>query len=123
MYHRDRYAVITASLVVLVLTAGCTGMPTDNETTRELKLANQDNTEHAVVVEISGETGLVYSDGRTIDAESDRNLAQFTRTGEFDVRVTVDGTSTTITHTFQPSSDSIHVTNIGIANDGTVTIE
>lgn len=123
MYHRDRYAVITASLVVLVLTAGCTGMPTDNETTRELKLVNQDNTEHAVVVEISGETGLVYSDGRTIDAESDRNLAQFTRTGEFDVRVTVDGTSTTITRTFQPSSDSIHVTNIGIANDGTVTIE
>lgn len=110
-------------LGVLVLTAGCSGIVDDTETTRELKLVNQDQTGHAVVVEIADETGLVYSDGRTLDAESDLNLAQFNQTGEFAVTVTVDGTSTTMTHTFQSSDDPIHVTNIGIADDGTVTIE
>ena len=110
-------------LGVLVLTAGCSGIPGDNETTRELSLVNQDNTDHAVVVEISDETGLVYSDGRTLEAESDLDLAQFTQTGEFDVKVTVDGNSTTVTHTFQSTEHPIHVTTIGIANDGTVTIE
>ncbi|UWG47549.1 hypothetical protein HSRCO_1265 [Halanaeroarchaeum sp. HSR-CO] len=58
-----------------------------------------------------------------MEAESDLNLEQFNQTGEFDVKVTVDGNSTTITHTFQSSDDPIHVTNIGIDNDGTVTIE
>lgn len=98
------------------------GTLSDNDTSRELKLVNQDNTDHAVVVEISDETGLVYSDGRTIEAESDLNLAQFNQTGEYDVKVTVDGNSTTMTHAFQSSDDSIHVTNIGIDNDGAVTI-
>lgn len=85
-----------------------------------MKLVNQDNTDHAVVVEISDETGLVYSDGRTIDAESDLDLAQFNRTGEYDVAVTVDGESTTVTHTFESGDRMV---NIGIDNQGAVTIE
>lgn len=122
MRHRYRYVVLSVLFGVLVVTAGCSTILSDNDTSRELKLVNQDNTDHAVVVEISNETGLVYSDGRTIEAESDLNLAQFNQTGEFDVKVTVDGNSTTMTHTFQSSDDTIHVTNIGIDNDGTVTI-
>lgn len=122
MRHRNRYVVLSVLFGVLVVTAGCSTILSDNDTSRELKLVNQDNTDHAVVVEISDETGLVYSDGRTIEAESDLNLAQFNQTGEFDVKVTVDGNSTTMTHTFQSSDDTIHVTNIGIDNDGTVTI-
>jgi hypothetical protein len=114
---------VSAILVVLVFTAGCSGILDDNDTTRELKLVNQDNADHAVVVEISDKTGLVYSDGRTIGAESDFNLKQFNQTGEFDVKVTVDGDSTTETHTFQPTDHPVHTTTIGIANDGTVTIE
>ena len=121
--HKHRYIVVSALLGVLVITAGCSGILGDNDTTRELKLVNQDNTAHAVVVEISDESGLVYSDGRTIEAETDFNLAQFTQTGEFDVKVTVDGNATTLTHTFQPTDDPIHTTTIGIGNDGTVTIE
>ena len=123
MRHRRRHIVVSALLGVLVLTAGCSGFLGDNDTTRELKLVNQDNTDHAVVVEISDETGLVYSDGRTIEAESDFNLAQFNQTGEFDVKVTVDGDSTIQTHTFQSTDDQIHTTTIGITNDETVTIE
>jgi hypothetical protein len=114
---------VSALLGFLVLTAGCSGILGETDTTRELNLVNQDNTDHAVVVEISDETGLVYSDGRTIEAESNFKLAKFTQTGEFDVKVTVDGSSTTLTHTFQSTDDQIHTTTIGIANDGTVTIE
>jgi len=113
---------VSALLGVLVLSAGCSGILGDNDTTRELKLVNQDNTDHAVVVEISDDSGLVYSDGRTIEAETDFNLAQFNQTGEFDVKVTVDGNSTAMTHTFQSTDDQIHVTTIGIDNDGTVTM-
>jgi hypothetical protein len=120
--NRYRYVVLSVLFGVLVVTAGCMGTLSDNDTSRELKLVNQDNTDHAVVVEISDKTGLVYSDGRTIEAESDLNLAQFNQTGEYDVKVTVDGNSTTMTHAFQSSDDSIHVTNIGIDNDGAVTI-
>ena len=123
MRHRYRYVVLSVLLGLLVVTAGCSGILNDNDTSRELKLVNQDNMDHAVIVEISDETGLVYSDGRTIEAESDLNLAQFNQTGEFDVKVTVDGNSTSMAHTFQSSDDPIHVTNIGIDNDGTVTIE
>lgn len=123
MHHGHQHILVSALLGVIVLTAGCSGVLGENETTRELKLVNQDNTDRAVVVEISDETGIVYSDGRTIEAESDFNLAQFNQTGEFDVKVTVDGNSTTLTHTFQPTDDPIHTTAIGIANDGTVTIE
>lgn len=122
MRQRYRYVVLSVLFGLLVVTAGCSTILSDNDTSRELKLVNQDNTDHAVVVEISDETGLVYSDGRTIEAESDLNLAQFNQTGEFDVKVTVDGNSTTVTHTFQSSDDTIHVTNIGIDNDGTVTV-
>lgn len=114
---------MSALLGVLLLTAGCSGILGDNGTARELTLVNQDSTDHAVVVEISDETGLVYSDGRTLEAESGLNLAQFEQTGEFEVKVTVDGTPTIVTHTFQSTDDSIHTTTIGIANDGTVTIE
>jgi len=123
MRHSHRLIVVSVLLGILVLSAGCSGILSEPETTRELKLVNQDNVDHAVVVEISDDSGLVYSEGRTIEAETDFNLAQFSQTGEFDVKVSVDGNTTSLTHTFQPTDDQIHVTNIGIANDGTVTIE
>ena len=116
---------IVLSLIVgsLVIGAGCAGIPSDDDVDRELLLVNQDNTDHAIVVEIHDGSELVYSDGRTIDAETDTNLAQFNQTGEFDVTVTVDGKSTTVSHTFESASDSVEVANIGIDNDGQVTIE
>lgn len=84
---------------------------------------NQDDTDHAVVVEISDKTGLAYSDGRTIEAESDLSLKRFEDSGEYEVRVTVDGNPFETTHTFEPNDDSIQVTNIGIDNEGLVTVE
>lgn len=115
---------IVLSLIVgsLVIGAGCAGIPSD-DVDRELLLVNQDNTDHAIVVEIHDGSELVYSDGRTIDAETDTNLDQFNQSGEFDVTMTVDGESTTVSHTFESASDSVEVTNIGIDNDGEVTIE
>lgn len=116
---------IVLSLVVgsLVIGAGCAGILSDDDVDRDLLLVNQDNSDHAVVVEIHDGSELVYSDGRTIDAETDTNLAQFNQTGEYDVTVTVDGEATTISHTFESDSDPAEVTNIGIDNDGQVTIE
>ena len=115
---------IVLSLLVgsLVIGAGCAGIPSD-DVDRELLLVNQDNTDHAIVVEIHDGSELVYSDGRTIEAETDTKLARFDQTGEYDVTVAVDGESTTVSHTFESASDSVEVVNVGIDNDGQVTVE
>lgn len=84
-----------------------------------MQLVNQDDTSHAVVVEITRGEELVYSAGRTLDAESDTQLDAFSKNGEYQVAVTVDGNTTVKTNTF-PSDDS--ATTIGIDNDGQVTI-
>ncbi|WP_256289508.1 hypothetical protein [Halobellus inordinatus] len=84
-----------------------------------MQLVNQDETSHGVVVEITSGEELVYSAGRTLDAESDTQLDTFTENGEYQVAVTVDGDTTVETYTF-PSDDS--ATTIGIDNDGQVTI-
>lgn len=123
MQHTTRTVLAALLIGGLVLGAGCSAALNDNEVSHELKLVNQDQTDHAVVVEISDETGLVYSDGRTIDAESDLDLARFNGTGEYEVKVTVDGDSTTVTHTFEADGGPIRVTNVGIDNQGAVTVE
>lgn len=123
MQHATRTVLAGLLIGVLVLGAGCSGALSDDEVSHELKLVNQDETDHAVVVEVSDETGVVYSDGRTIDAESDLDLARFDGTGEYEVRVTVDGESTAVTHTFESDGGPIRVTNIGIDNQGAVTVE
>lgn len=104
----------------LVLIAGCSAIQGDDQAESRILLVNQDAAEHAVVVEITNESGLVYSEGRTVAGESDLDLESFAGTGEYDVTVTVDGTSSQMVHTFE---DGDRVTNIGIDNEGTVTIE
>lgn len=84
-----------------------------------MQLVNQDDVSHAIVVEITSGEELVYSAGRTLDAESDTQLDAFGENGEYQVAVTVDGNTTVKTYTF-PSNDS--ATTIGIDNDGQVTI-
>ncbi|MEF8894297.1 hypothetical protein [Halodesulfurarchaeum sp.] len=108
---------------LLVVSAGCSGLFADEATTSELLVVNQDETDHSVVVEIVEDGNLVYSDGRTLGAESQLNMARFNRTGEFEMKITVDGNSTTLSHTFGEDSDPPDVTNIGIDNDGKVTVE
>lgn len=71
------------------------------------------------MVEITSGEELVYSAGRTLDAESDTQLDAFSENGEYQVAVSVDGYTTVKTSTF-PSDDS--ATTIGIDNDGQVTI-
>lgn len=118
-----RKLVIGLLVSLLVVSAGCAGIFADENTARDLKVVNQDETEHAIVVEISEKGSLVYSDGRTIDAESQLDLARFNQTGEYEMTITVDGNSTTMHHTFESDSDPIVVTNIGIDNQGQVTVE
>lgn len=118
-----RKVVIGLLLGLLVVSAGCAGLFGGEDTTRDLKLVNQDETDHAVVVEISEQGSLIYSDGRTIGAESDVDLAQFNQSGTFEMTISVDGNSTTLSHTFEPDSDPTVVTNIGIDNQGQVTVE
>ena len=118
-----RKAAIGLLLGLLVVSAGCSGLFTGEDATSELLVVNQDETDHAVVVEIVEEGNLIYSDGRTLEAESQLNMARFNRTGEFTMRITVDGNSTTLSHSFSEDSDSPVITNIGIDNDGQVTVE
>ncbi|MDQ2056330.1 hypothetical protein [Halobellus sp. H-GB7] len=112
---------LALSLLVgaLVLTAGCSAFQNSSSPTDRMQLVNQDETSHGVVVEITSGEELVYSAGRTLDAESDTQLDAFTENGEYQVAVTVDGNTTVKTYTF-PSDDS--ATTIGIDNDGQVTI-
>lgn len=62
---------------------------------------------------------MVYSAGRTIDGESNAKLKRFNQTGEYQVKLTVDGSSTVETYEF-PSDES--ATTIGINNNGNATI-
>lgn len=118
-----RKVAIGLLLGLLVVSAGCSGFLGDEPTSSELLVVNQDETDHAVVVEIVEDGSLIYSDGRTLEAESQLNMARFNQTGEFEMRITVDGNSTTLSHTFGEESDPPVVTNIGIDNDGRVTVE
>lgn len=120
---RVQNIVLSLLVGVLVLSAGCSGMLGNDDVTRDIIVVNQDSTDHAVVVEISDKSGIVYSDGRTLDAESDLKMAQFNRTGEYEVAVTVDGDTTSIRHTFESKDRPIQAINIGIDNQGTVTVE
>ena len=122
MRHNTRKILLGLLVGALVFGAGCSGVLSDDGGSHDLMLINQDATDHAVVVEISDETGLVYSDGRTIDAESDLDLDRFNGTGEYEVKVTVDGNSTTVTRTFESNDDPTRITNIGIDNQGAVTV-
>jgi hypothetical protein len=107
---------------VLIVGTGCVGTLGEDDVTRDIIVVNQDRTSHAVVVEISDDSGVVYSDGRTLDAESDLKMAQFNRTGEYEVAVTVDGNTTVTRHTFESKDRPIQAVNIGIDNQGTVTV-
>jgi hypothetical protein len=85
-------------------------------------LVNNDDADHAVVVEVaqlSDSPDPAYVTGRTLDANSQANLEPFSETGEYVVTVTIDGTATELTHTFE-GGDS--VVNIGIDNEGQVSI-
>jgi biopolymer transport protein ExbD len=104
---------------LLVATAGCSALQNSSTPTDTMRLVNQDDVSHAVVVEITSGGELVYSAGRTLDTESDTQLDAFGENGEYQVAVTVDGNTTVKTYTF-PSDDS--ATTIGIDNDGQVTI-
>lgn len=123
MDNKTHYVALSLLFGLLIFSAGCSGIIGGDESTREILLVNQDSTDHAVVVEIFDNSELIYSDGRTIGAESDLKMAKFNRIGEYEVRVSVDGNSTTRRHTFEFDDPPIHITNIGIDNDGAVTVE
>lgn len=111
--------VLSLFVGLLVATAGCSAFQSSSTPTDTMQLVNQDDVSHAVVVEITRGEELVYSAGRTLEAESSTQLDAFEENGEYEVAVTVDGNTTVTTYTF-PSDES--ATTIGIDNDGQVTI-
>lgn len=121
MRPRTHRIALNLLVGVLVLTAGCSAIQDDSESSTNLLLVNQDNTDHAVVVEILDNSREVYSSGTTIEAESDVELEPFNHTGKYDVKVSVDGESTVISYTFT-EADSPETTSIGIDNNGNVTV-
>ena len=123
MYFPTRNAVATLLVGLLLLTAGCSGIQGGDAPGNELLVVNQDDVDHAVVVEIaqlSGSPDPAYATGRTLAAESQASLEPFEETGEYHVTVTVDGESTELTHIFE-SGDG--VVNVDIDNEGSVSIE
>lgn len=114
-----RKIALSLLLGLLVISAGCSALQNSSSPADTVYLVNQDDISHAVVVEITHGEELVYSAGRTLEAESDTQLKSFSENGEYQVAVTVDGNTTVKTYTF-PSDDS--ATTIGIDNDGQVTI-
>ncbi|MEF8837900.1 MAG: hypothetical protein V5A18_00155 [Haloarculaceae archaeon] len=111
----------TLLVAALVFSAGCLGVLSTDESSVRISVVNQDDTPHAVVVEIdhlSDHPDPRYTDGRTLDANEDAKLAPFDKTGDYRIDVTVDGQTTEVPHTFE-NGESV---TIGIA-DGAVTVE
>lgn len=119
MKPSTRTIVLSVFVSALLLTAGCSAFQDSTGSESDLLVANQDSDGHAVVVEILDGGSRVYSTGQTIDGESDAELASFDRSGEYEVQVTVDGTTTVLTHTFESERSTA---TIGIDNQGNVTI-
>lgn len=115
--------VLTLSFGVLVLLAGCSGFLGTEQSSTSLLVVNQDESAHAVVVEIgqiSDDPNPDYTAGRTLDGNEDVELVSFGETGEYRIDVTVDGETTEVPYTFETGKSPI---TIGIGNDGTVTVE
>jgi hypothetical protein len=113
----------TLLVLVLVLLAGCSGLPGINDSSTSLSVVNQDETAHAVVVEIGQISDALnpdYAEGRTLNGNEDVELASFSETGDYRIDVTVDGETTETPYTFE--NDNSQVT-IGTDNNGTVTVE
>jgi hypothetical protein len=117
-----RRAALSLLVGALLLTAGCSVLQNKTQSSNDVLLVNNDNTDHAVVVEIaqlSDSPDPVYATGRTLDAESQVYLEPFNETSEYVLTVTVDGTTTELTHTFESGGS---VVNIAIDNEGEVSI-
>lgn len=119
MTSTKRYVALSVFVALLLALAGCSALTGAEDTTANLLVANQDGEAHAVVVEIMNGETEVYATGQTVDGESDVALRPYDRSGTFDVRVTVDGTTTVVTHGFESGQST---TTIGIENDGSVTV-
>lgn len=123
MQPSRRSATASILLCVMLLTAGCGAILGDAGTATSIHVVNQDNVEHAVVVEIAAladDPTPAYAAGRTLDAESDVELDPFEETGEYELTVTVDGDSTVHTHEF--TGETPASLSIDIDNAGTVTV-
>ncbi|WP_254840612.1 hypothetical protein [Natronomonas marina] len=124
MQPSTRSVAVSLLLCGLVLTAGCSAIQSNEQSATSLILVNQDDVAHAVVVEIGAladDPDPVYAAGRTVDAESDVDIDPFEETGEYEVKITVDGESTVRTHTFD-GEGSATTTTIGIDEDGDATV-
>lgn len=119
MTSSKRYVALSVFVALLLALAGCSALTGAEDTTANLLVANQDGAAHAVVVEIMDGGAEVYAAGRTVDAESDVDLRPFDRSGTYDVKVTVDGTTTVVAHEFERGQST---TTIGIGNEGSVTV-
>lgn len=119
MRPRSQKIALGLFVGILAISAGCSVIQGAEDPSNRLVLANQDNTNHAVLVEITEGEEVVYSAGRTTEGESDTELEPFDQTGEYEVTVTVDGNSTVMTYNFTNGEST---TTIGIDNEESVTI-
>jgi len=119
VHPRTKKIALSLLVGLLAISAGCSAIQSTDDTSTRLLIANQDNTDHAVLVEITQNEDVVYSAGRTIEAESNAELAQFDQTGEYEVKITVDGNSTVQTYDFTAEDST---TTVGVDNNGNATI-
>jgi len=118
MRPRIRRFTLCVLVCTLAISAGCSVIATNGDSPTSLAITNQDNTGHAVVVEIADGERLAYSEGRIMEGESSTEIDAFNETGKYHVRVAVDGSTTTKTFTFE-GDDPL---TIGIDNSGNVTL-
>ncbi|MFB6072795.1 MAG: hypothetical protein ABEJ88_07490 [Halobacterium sp.] len=114
MTTRRRQLALVALVGLLVVTAGCSALGGGSKTT--LLLANDDDTSHDVTVEITKDGSQVYRDSANVGAETDAELASFSKSGEYTVLVTVDGRTTRLSYEFESGG----TVSIGVGNDGNV---
>lgn len=118
MHERPHRFALALLLGLLVASAGCSAIDGGDDAT-QIRLVDQDNDDNVVLVEILDGQSVVFSAGRTTDGETGADLGVVNLSGEFTVRVTVDGESTEVTR--QLPDDDATIT-IGLHDDKPVSI-
>lgn len=101
MHTRSRQFALCLLISVLTVSAGCNAITStsDERSSTEITIRNQDDTDHTVLIQI-GKRPIAYSAGRTMESNSTAELEPFNKTGDYDVRMTVDDTTIGTTSSF-----------------------
>jgi len=116
MVDTRRAALVAAAVVALAALAGCGAFASSPET--DLLFVNNDETNHDVTVAVVDDGDVVFEEQQSVEPETDNEFGTVQVSGEYTIRVTVDGEVTERTHEFGDGG----TLSLGVQNDGSVIV-